>query len=76
MSDEQAALGLVLAAFYALALIAMAIHAPFRQKVIAKLVAWTHEIRRLSIENPLRAITGRQRPDHRRIAQLERSELR
>lgn len=72
MSDDTAS-GLAILALYAACLVAAMVHPPLRRKSIAKMGQWLMEIRWFTIELPLRLATGRHRPDHARIAELERS---
>lgn len=44
----------------------------FYREVGAKLRVWMAEMKRVFLEVPLRAITGRRRPDYAAIARLER----
>lgn len=53
-------------------LVVLAFAWPRTRSIMAR---WVREARRIYIETPLRAITGRPRPDYLRIAALERTEL-
>ncbi|MFB4306961.1 hypothetical protein [Actinomadura sp. GTD37] len=69
-ANVLAAIGL-----YAACVVAMMAHPPFRRRALAKMATWLNAIRYAAVEMPLRAVAGRWRPDHARIAELERSEL-
>lgn len=62
------ALGAAWLMFDALGLIAAVIFPPFRRK----LIEFVLHARRIYVEQPLRLLTGRRRPDYRRIRELER----
>lgn len=63
--------GAALIAFDVLGMLAAVAYPPLRRK----LIQFVFEARRIYIELPLRAITGRRRPNYARIAELERAEL-